>query len=164
MRSNERVFASCLLPPTPPWVSKDVNIGGPKREPLGLTSIVDGPGFDPDGATNAVPETGVEGGGGEDDLREAGGGGDGGVEVDTAAHAADAVESLAPPLVGGDGKAGDGRGSVDELGEFFVESETRNEVIGSVRDWEFRVAEGVGSGRRVGEVASDGWGLCRGVE
>lgn len=148
-RSEERVFAGCLLSSAPSRVPEDVNIGSPEGEPLGLACIIDCAGFDPNGASDAVPEEGVEGGCAEDDLREAGGGGDGGVEADAGANASYAVKGLAPPLVGGDAEAGDGRRGVDELGEFLLECESGEKVFGSLGDGEFGVAEWVGFGGRV---------------
>ena len=155
--SEERVFAGCLLSSAPSRVSEDVDIGSPEGEALGLGRIIDCAGFDPNGASDSVPEEGVEGGCTEDDLREAGGGGDGAVEVDAGADASYAVEGLAPPLVGGDAEAGDGRSGVDELGEFFLKCESGEKIFGSLGDGEFGVAEWVGFGGRIGPIASEWW-------
>lgn len=90
---------------------------------------------------NAVPEGGVEGGGGEDDLGEHGGGLDGAAEADPLPVAGDAVQRLRPPLVGGDVEAGDGGGVVDELLDFLIEREPRDEILGPGRNGQTSVAE-----------------------
>ena len=90
-----------------------------------------------------VPEVWVEGSGGENDLGEAGGGFDGTIEPDAEAGIGDAVQRFTPPLVTRDAEPGNRRCRVDELGEFLVESEPRDEVLGSFGDGEPGVAEWV---------------------
>lgn len=88
-----------------------------------------------------VPEVFVEGGGGEDDLREASSSGDSAVEADAVADVGDAVEGLRPPLVGRDAETGDRRSGVDELEDLLVQCESRDEIAGSLFDWQRGSAE-----------------------
>lgn len=143
-RRHHRILPGRLLPPAPPRVPENIDIGRPERQP-GLARIVHGPGLDGDGPCEGPPEGAVEGGGGDDDLGEAGGGGDGaGCEVDAGAVGGDAVEGLGPPLVAGEAEAGDGGGVVGELGDLFREGEVGDEGVGPGWDGEGGVAEGVG--------------------
>ena len=78
----------------------------------------------------------VPGGGDADGLREHGG----------EAGARDAVEAFVPPVVGGDVEARDGRGAIDELGDFFFEGQTVDKVVDALVDGERGIAEGHGCG------------------
>ena len=52
------------------------------------------------------------------------------------AGARDAVQALVPPVVGGNVEARNGRGRVLHLGDFFIESETRDEIVDALIDGE----------------------------
>lgn len=95
----------------------------------------------------------IEGGSGEDDLRERGGGANGAIEPD-AVSVSDAVQRLRPPLVGGNPEPRNGRSGADELGDFLIQRETRNEVTHPLADGQSGIAERKRLGQWVCGVAS----------
>ena len=136
---EEGIFAVGFLAAAPAGIAKDVDVGRPDGEAVVAVVIVVGDGvvvlgasFSGDDFADGVDERRVPGGGVADGLREHGG----------VAGARDAVEAFVPPVVGGDVEARDGRGAVDELGDFFFEGQAADEVVDALVDGERGIAEG----------------------
>lgn len=104
--------------------------------------------------TNFVPEVRIECRCGENNLREASCRRNGTIEEDATTNIANTMKCFTPPLVTGDAESGNGRGWVNELGEFLIQCEPWDKVSGSLLDGKLWVAEWVGSGGGVGPIAS----------
>ena len=120
---EEGIFAVGFLATAPAGIAKDVDVGRPDGEAVVAVVIVVGDGvvvlgarFSGDDFADGVDERSVPCGGVADGLRKHRG----------EAGARDAVEAFVPPVVGGNVEARDGRGAVDELGDFFFEGEPRD--------------------------------------
>ena len=138
---EEGIFAVGFLAAAPARIAKDVDVGRPDGEAVVAVVIAVGDGvvvlrarFSGDDFADGVDERRVPGGGVADGLREHGG----------EAGARDAVEAFVPPVVGGDVEARDGRGAIDELGDFLFEGEAADEVVDALVDGERGIAEGHG--------------------
>nr|GLL48064.1 hypothetical protein CRG98_031993 [Ipomoea trifida] len=97
----------------------------------------------------------VERRGGEDDLREAGGAADRTTQRNALSDVGDSVQSLRPPVVGGNAEAGNGGGGVHELGDLLVQREARDQIPDSEADGEIRLAEVEGFVLWVGGIAGE---------
>ncbi len=86
--------------------------------------VVLGARFSGDDLGDGVHQGNVPRGGVADGLREERG----------KARASDTVEAFVPPVVGWDVETRDGRGSVDELRDFFFEGESADEVVDAFVD------------------------------
>eukprot|EP00050_Salpingoeca_kvevrii_P017653 m.67088 g.67088 ORF g.67088 m.67088 type:complete len:373 (+) comp7653_c0_seq1:1196-2314(+) len=106
------ILARCLLAAAPAWIADNVDVRSPEGE-AGMAGVVEGAGFSGDGGANAAPERLVEGRGSADDLREGRCIRRAGIKRHTRA-VANAVQSLAPPLVRWNLQRGDATGTVDE--------------------------------------------------
>ncbi len=123
---EEGIFAVGLLAAAPARIAEDVDVRRPDGETVvdGVNVVADGlvvfgAGFGGDDGGDLVDERRVPGGGHADGLREHCG----------VAGAGDAVEALAPVVVGGNVEAWNGRSGVDELRDLFVECHARDEVV-----------------------------------
>ncbi len=123
---EERVFAVGFLPAAPARVTEDVDVGCPEREPkehlmvvLAHDVVIFGAGLGRDGLAHAVHEIGVPGGRHADHLWEIGG----------VAGKGYAVQPFVPPVVLGNPEAGDGRGMVPHLLDFFFQGHAADQVV-----------------------------------
>ena len=118
LRGQEGIFAVGLLPASPAWVAEDVDVGGPVGEsevlPTGRTAsacvVVFGTALVCDGACDSAHQGGIEGRGKADGLRKYG----------CSACPRHAMQSLVPPVAGGDAQARDGGSGEGQLGAFLL--------------------------------------------
>ncbi|EGY01296.1 hypothetical protein AZA_88790 [Nitrospirillum viridazoti Y2] len=122
-----RVLAIGFLPPAPAWVAEDVDVGRPEIQAL-VDAVLRPRLFHPvelhprlgaDGDAHLADGVGIKGGGQADGLGEHRG----------LAIAGDAVQRLAPPIVGGDVQARDGPGLVGQLRRLFLRRQAADQVI-----------------------------------
>ena len=134
-----------LLSASPTRVAEDVDVGGPVGETvvLGHAALLqilveEGAALGAGDIAHAAECLGVEGGGHADGLREHG---------DLFLGAGHTVERLVPPVISRYAQPLNGRGIVLHQFHLFLQGEAGDEVIHSLLDGEFGVAEGIIGGR-----------------
>ena len=134
-----------LLSASPTRVAEDVDVGCPIGEAIVLGHIALPEAFVEEGTplgaghvAHAAECLGVEGGSHTDGLRKHG---------DLFLGAGHTVERLVPPVVGRNAQPLNGRGIVLHQFHLFLQGEAGDEVIHSLLDGEFGVAEGIAGGR-----------------
>ena len=128
-RSEERIFAVGFLSAAPARIAEDVDVGSPEVEALkehagavfaNRLHVLDAP-FGADDFSHLVNRRRVEGGGQPDGLGKLRG-----AAVD------DAVQRLAPPVVGGNIKPRNRARLVDQLADLFIQRHAMNDVGGTL--------------------------------
>ena len=139
------VLAVGFLSASPTRVAEDVDVGGPVGETvvLGHAALLqilveEGAALGAGDIAHAAECLGVEGGSHTDGLRKHG---------DLFLGAGHTVERLVPPVVGRNAQPLNGRGIVLHQFHLFLQGEAGDEVIHSLLDGEFGVAEGIAGGR-----------------
>ena len=123
---EEGILAPRFLAAAPARVAEDIDIGRPEGEPLVVArlaiaaqrGVILGAPLVADGGGDLLDQRRIPRGGHADGLREDGG----------AAVAGNAVQRLAPPVVGRDPQPRDGRCVEDKLAEFLFERHAADEI------------------------------------
>ena len=127
LAGEERVLAERLLTAAPARVAEEVHVRGPEREAAVLVALPGraarlvelGAGLAGDDLALGLREGAVERRGEVHRLRK-----DRGLAV-----AADAVQRLVPPRIGGQAEPRDRGGAVDELGAFLLQRHLRDQFV-----------------------------------
>ena len=155
LRGQERVFAIGFLPPAPARIAEDVDVGRPEIQtaihPFAPLAIVAHPRLGGDRGRHLMHQRRIETGGQAHGLRKDGGG----------ARNGDAVQRLAPPVVGRHAQPRNRGGAVDQLLALFLQRHLGHQRCSALVHGEARIEPGRIS-RRMERHRRQGAGLGKG--